>query len=304
MSLENDESGNSSILKDMKKNITDLSYQTLDTFNKQPLWRRLIVIIAGIVFGLLGVLLVIYRETAFNKIVEYSDKWYNFPFTPFILGGLIFLTSFPPLIGFSFLSAAVGVIFGISIEGWVVIFLGSLLGSVGAFLLFRIILKKKAKLLIESNDRLLAFSSVLNDNRSYLILALIRICPFPYSFTNGALAGIPGVSLSHFALGSIISSPKLFLYLFVGQKIKNMGQTHDPYERLIDFLSIILTVIILAVTGWVLFSRTSKRLREIENQRMVENERYSDEFDRELDNEFELDDGLDNGNETDDARTV
>jgi uncharacterized membrane protein YdjX (TVP38/TMEM64 family) len=290
-SYDSVEDGNSSRFVQFKQKITDVSYQTLDTFNNQPAWRKAVVITAGILVSILGLFIIIYRDAVFEYIVETSDKWSVNPWTPFVLVAFIFLTAFPPIIGFAFSSTVVGIVYGVTFKGWFIIAFASVTGSVSAFLVFRFFLKSRAEALVSSNEKLFALSSVLKDNNSYWILALIRVCPLPYSLTNGALAGIPGVSPLHFALGSIISSPKLLMYLFVGQKIKNIGETSDTMKKLVDFLSIALTFVFLAVTGYVLFAKTNRRLREIENQRMVESERYSTT--RLLDDEFELDDELD-----------
>nr|CAI6607374.1 AIF_HP1_G0030750.mRNA.1.CDS.1 [Saccharomyces cerevisiae] len=56
---------------------------------------------------------------------------------------------------------------------------------------------------------------------SYWILALLRLCPFPYSLTNGAIAGVYGISVRNFSIANIITTPKLFIYLFMRVFFRN-----------------------------------------------------------------------------------
>lgn len=243
-----------------------LTRALLDAWSKQTILGKLVLIIIGILFACLCGVMVVFHEPLLDMIVDYSDKWSHIPWMPFALGSALFVISFPPIIGFSFVNTVIGVLYGISFKGWLTIAIGSISGSVASFLVFRYYLHTRAQALISSNKKLYAFSSVLRDNNSFWILALIRVCPFPYSLTNGALAAVPGITITNFALGSIISSPKLVMYLFIGTKIKDIGQTRDPMSRFVDIASIVLTMVALTLTGWLLFTRTTKRLQELERE--------------------------------------
>lgn len=147
-------------------------------------------------------------------------------------------------------------------------FLGirSVTGSILAFALFKTVLRSQAEKLIRWNPKFEALASILQDNNSYWILALIRMCPFPYSLTNGAIASVSGVSLRNFSLASIITSPKLAMYLFIGSRLKNMGETDSTASRLFDLLSIILTAVVLSLTAWILYFRTKRRYLELQRR--------------------------------------
>lgn len=275
------------MISSAKKEAEDATQTAIHIWNKQPLWGKFLIVLTCCLAGVAGVMFLVYHEYLLHLIVEYSDKWAEISWMPFVLMGLLFIISFPPVIGFSFVNTVTGAVYGISFKGWFIIAFGSIVGSMASFLLFKFTLRKKAESLVRSNQKLYAFSSVLQDNNSFWLLTLIRVCPFPYSLTNGALAAIPGVTLLNFFLGSLISSPKLVMYLFVGQKLKDIGRTTDTWTRVTDVLSIVLTMGVLTFTGWLLFTRTSNRLREIETNGGAIHTTGPDDLERHLRDDYD-----------------
>jgi uncharacterized membrane protein YdjX (TVP38/TMEM64 family) len=268
----------------VKREAERVSNTALALWNKQPLWGKALIVALGLCGVLLGILFLIYHEYLLQLIVKYSEEWEPIPWVPLVLMGLLFIISFPPVIGFSFVNTVVGAVYGITFKGWFIIAFSSITGSVAAFVLFRYALKSKAQVLIHANPKLLAFSSVLQDHNSFWLLALIRVCPFPYSLCNGALAAIPGVTVLNFFLGSFISSPKLVMYLFVGQKVKDIGKATDTLSRVVDILSIIGAIAVLTFTSWLLFTKTTERLKEIEQRGALDEE---DDLERQLSGDYE-----------------
>lgn len=282
------------VVRNSVQQFQEVGRNAINWFKAQPAWKKIIIVLLLGVFGLCGLLFLVYHEYLIQLVVEYSDKWEQSSKTKFILSFLIFLVSFPPLIGFSFLNTIVGCVFGISFKGWFIIAFSSIAGSLCSFLLFKYVLNDKAEMLIRSNKRFNAFSAILRDNNSFWLLALIRLCPLPYSLTNGSLAAIPGITALNFTLGSLISSPKLVLYLFIGSKIKNIGETKNNWERAVDIGSILLTVVALLVTSWVLFTKTQNRLIELEIQRELDLEASNQLIGDYDETEFDIDNDTDN----------
>lgn len=278
-----EESSFSRIYRQGRDEVHNVTESALKLWHKQPVWRKLLLILAVLSGAVLGALFLVYHEFVLHLIVEYADKWAELPWMPVLLMFLLFIVSFPPLIGFSLLNTVVGALYGISFKGWFIIAFASITGSVVSFIVFRYAFKERAKALIRANQKLHAFSSVLQDNNSFWLIALIRVCPFPYSLCNGALSAVPGLKVWNYFLGSLISSPKLVMYLFVGQKVKDIGKATDTWTRIVDVLSIFATLIFLTLTGWLLFTKTSERLRLLEEARVNDLERQlSDGYDDNL----------------------
>ncbi|CCH42996.1 Golgi apparatus membrane protein [Wickerhamomyces ciferrii] len=275
-------------INEAKDQITKVSYQVLDWWNIQPFYKKALLVLANIFLVLMALLSIVYHETLVHYVVEYSDKWSKKPISLLIIAMMLFIISFPPLIGFSFTNTMAGAFYGVSFKGWSIIAFGSITGSVAAFIFYRYILKSRAHALISSNQKLYAFSTILQENNSFWILTLIRLCPFPYSLTNGALAAIPGVSILNFTLGSVISSPKLVIYLFIGAKLKDLGEAKDTTTKIIDFASIILTFVFLILTGWILYMKTNKKMEELRVESGFQQSDENQNFENFLENDSEI----------------
>lgn len=241
-------------------------YYFSNQFTELPLWQKLLVSVAGVCFLILGIVLLVFHNSILEYLVDTSNELRMKKTTQFILGMLIFIVGFPPLIGFSFLSTSTGLIYGVSFQGWFILAFSSVTGSIASFALFQNLLKSRAEKLVHMNKRFEAFSSILQENSSYWILALLRLCPFPYSLTNGAIAGVYGISLKNFALANLITTPKMFIYLFIGSRIKSLGETKSTGAKLFDIFSILITFLVLTLTAWLLYFKTQKRYHELKNK--------------------------------------
>lgn len=253
-------------------------YHLSNQFFKLPLWQRIIVTVTTVLFLILGIMFLIFHKTILNSLVETSNNLREKTSTQFVLGLLIFTVAFPPLIGFSFLSTSTGLIYGVSLHGWLLLSISSVTGCIASFYVFQNILKSRAQRLVHSNKRFEAFASILQENNSYLILALFRLCPFPYSLTNGAIAGVYGVSLRNFAIANFITTPKMFIYLFIGSRIKNLGETKSTGEKMLDLFSILFTLTVLFFTAWLLYFKTQNKYRELINKQNQEQPSISSEI--------------------------
>lgn len=253
-------------------------YHLSNQFFKLPLWQRIIVTVTTVLFLILGIMFLIFHKTILNSLVETSNNLREKISTQFVLGLLIFTVAFPPLIGFSFLSTSTGLIYGVSLHGWLLLSISSVTGCIASFYVFQNILKSRAQRLVHSNKRFEAFASILQENNSYLILALFRLCPFPYSLTNGAIAGVYGVSLRNFAIANFITTPKMFIYLFIGSRIKNLGETKSTGEKMLDLFSILFTLTVLFFTAWLLYFKTQNKYRELINKQNQEQPSISSEI--------------------------
>lgn len=247
-----------------------LLYQAKNQFDSLQTWQKLLAYFTGVCFFILGVLFLVFRHKIMAKIVETSNDLEAKTSTQFILVLLIFIVGFPPLIGYSFLSTSTGLIYGVTFHGWFLLAFGSVCGSVASFAVFKNILHSRAEKLIHANRRFEAFASILQENNSYMILALFRLCPFPYSLTNGAIAGVYGISLRNFAIANLITTPKLVLYLFIGSRIKNLAETNSPGSKLFDIVSILITICVLMITAWILYYKTNQRYKQLQSQRNQE----------------------------------
>ncbi|KAL6950816.1 hypothetical protein ACO0QE_000098 [Hanseniaspora vineae] len=242
----------------------NLYTKNVKRFKKLRLWQKIILIILLVLFLSFVLTFVVMHKKILEYLVETSNELYLKWYTSWVLFVLLYIVAFPPMIGYSLLSTSVGMIYGVSFYGWVLLASGTILGSISSFYIFKKFLHNQAENLVHSNRKFEAIASVLQENNSYILLALVRLCPFPYSLTNGALAGIYGIQLRNFVIANCIVSPKLVLYLFIGSRFKNLGEEDNP-NKWFDLMSIVFALSVLSVTAGVLYSKTRKRYRELQS---------------------------------------
>lgn len=74
--------------------------------------QRILIGVACVIVGVLGVLLLIYHDRFFHLLSPYAEKWRNLPFGWLIIWVGICIVSFPPLIGYGALLGAAGFVYG------------------------------------------------------------------------------------------------------------------------------------------------------------------------------------------------
>ncbi|ODV81898.1 Golgi apparatus membrane protein TVP38 [Suhomyces tanzawaensis NRRL Y-17324] len=241
--------------------LNTLSRQSMDWYNAQPRYKRVLLQIL-VAFGFVaGLLVLVFHKYIIHILVLLSDSWSELRFGLVILFSLIFLVGFPPLLGFSALSMLCGMIYGFSF-GWPLLASASVSGSFCSFLVFRYVLRNQATKLINHNEKFRAFSEILREDSSLLLLILIRLCPLPYSLSNGGLAAIPELSATTFLLASLITCPKLMIHVFVGKKLKELGDETKPKStKWVDFVSIIITGIAASLTTYIIYNKMQRKLQ-------------------------------------------
>jgi hypothetical protein len=122
--------------------------------------------------------------------------------------------------------------------------------------------------LIEKDPRFAALALTIKHDGLKLLI-MIRLCPLPYSLSNGALSTIPTVTWQQFMLATALVSPKLLLHVFVGSKLGELaekGKTMDARTKAISYVSIAIGVVAGALTGFVIYRQTKIRAKELEEQ--------------------------------------
>lgn len=130
----------------------------------------------------------------------------------FVLGYAVGTVAFAPG---SILTLAAGAVFGIG-QGLVLVFLGAVLGSTGAFLVGRHLARDVVERRTQGNPRFQALDRSIGQEGLKLVV-LLRLTPImPYNFLNYAL-GLTRVRLSHYVIGSLGMLPGTLLYVYSGR---------------------------------------------------------------------------------------
>ena len=245
-----------------------LAQQSLRAFQKLSLFQQSILVAAGVFSAIFGILFLVYNERIFTWLVPVAEKWRALPGGWLILFGIIVLTAFPPMIGYSTSVTTAGFLYGFP-GGWPVAAGANLVGSLLALLLFRTLLKSLAARLAAADARFAAFERVLARD-GFRILAMIRLCPLPYSLSNAALATFPAVRPGPFVAATALATPKLLIHVFIGSRLAELAASGekglDFGAKLANWLGIGIGVTIGVLTGWVIYRRMMARTRELEGK--------------------------------------
>jgi uncharacterized membrane protein YdjX (TVP38/TMEM64 family) len=168
-----------------------------------PLHRSLVAfaILLGWVFIILSVL---YSEAFFTWLATVSKTWREIPGGWLIAFMLIFVTSVPPIVGYSTANTIAGFVYGFPM-GWPIAAAACVVGSLAAFMACRTVLSGHVHRLIGTDHRFVALGQVLRKD-GLLYLTGIRFCPLPFSLSNGFLATIPSISPLTFVISTALST--------------------------------------------------------------------------------------------------
>lgn len=142
-------------------------------------------------------------------------------------------------------------------RSWFVVASATVVGSLCSFIVSRTLLSDFVYRLVANDSRFVALSSVLKHDGLKLLI-MIRLCPLPYSLSNGAMSTVPTVKPLTFALATAIATPKLMIHVFVGTRltaIADSGEKMDATTKAINWASIVGGMTLGALTGWLIYRR-------------------------------------------------
>ena len=96
---------------------------------------------------------------------------------------------------------------------------------------------------------------------------MIRLCPLPYSFSNGALSTFKTITPLNFALATALATPKLAVHVFIGARLGALAGDTSKMQtstKVINWASIVFGMILGIGTGWWVYKRTKARAKQLE----------------------------------------
>lgn len=226
------------------------------------------LILAGIgstIIIVLGVLMLVFSHQFFAWLEPIAHKWRDLPGGWAILWAGIFITGFPPVIGYSLLITTSGFVFGFW-RGWLIAATSATIGSVSSFIACRTVLTNYVNRLVGDDPRFKALGLTLKHD-GIRILILVRLCPLPYSLSNGAMSTIPTITIRNFALGTALATPKLMIHSFIGSRlalIAGVGGKLDKTTQLINYASVVGGGLLGLGLGYFIYKKTTERARQLE----------------------------------------
>jgi len=111
--------------------------------------------------------------------------------------------------------------------------------------------------MVATDKRFAALSLTLKHD-GIKLLCMIRLCPLPYSISNGAISTFPTVRPWAFMAATALSTPKLMIHIFIGTRLRMLaeeGRKMDAKTRAINYGSVVGGLILGVATGWIIYKR-------------------------------------------------
>ncbi|KAF7713923.1 Uncharacterized protein PECH_000919 [Penicillium ucsense] len=242
-----------------------------ERYNELTLLQKIGLYVASFAALALGVGIMLLTGKLFIWLGPVAEQWQNSWLVAFVIWIGIFFISFPPLVGWSTLGTVAGFIYGWW-KGWLIYSTATVVGSTASFYVSRTVLSKFVNRMMERDKRFAALALTLKYD-GLKLLCMIRLCPLPYSFCNGAVSTFPTVQPLMYGLATAIISPKLLVPAFIGSRLRLLsekGEQMSAGSKAINIISIIVTVCIGVFTGYYIYNRTLARAKELEAQEREE----------------------------------
>ncbi|KAL2256126.1 hypothetical protein VTK26DRAFT_2144 [Humicola hyalothermophila] len=102
---------------------------------------------------------------------------------------------------------------------------------------------------------------------------MIRLCPLPYSLSNGFLATVGSIRARTFALATACATPKLLVHVFIGSRLALLAESGDEMsgaDRAINYVSMVLFGLVGFGVGLFIYRRTMARAEELAREEGLE----------------------------------
>lgn len=229
------------------------------------LLQRILACVGIVLLNVLGILFLIFNERIFGWLEPLAERWKETRGGWTILWAIIFVAAFPPVIGYSTAGTTAGFVYGVG-EGWLILASATVVGSLCSFLVSRSVLRKWVERMIAHDKRFAAFSLILKHD-GLKLLCMIRLCPLPYSLSNGALSTFPTIHPLSYALATALVTPKLLIHVFIGSRLAVIARTREKMtmvDRAVNYSGIAIGAVVGILTGLYIYRQTMARAKELE----------------------------------------
>ncbi|KXX73970.1 Golgi apparatus membrane protein tvp38 [Madurella mycetomatis] len=250
--------------------VTATNYSLRLYLNLSPVQRGLLVLASTAVLAV-AILFLVYSHRIFTALAPVAAGWRATPGGWVLLWLVTAVTAFPPLMGYSTCVTVAGFVYGFPV-GWPIAASATVAGSAAAFVASRGWLRGYVHGLAGKDRRFVALGQVLRRD-GIGVLAMIRLCPLPYSLSNGFLATVGSIRVGGFAVATALSTPKLLVHVFIGSRLALLAESGDKMSagaRAINYVSMFLFGLLGFGVGLFIYRRTMARAAELAREAELE----------------------------------
>ncbi|KAK4132444.1 hypothetical protein BT67DRAFT_336937, partial [Trichocladium antarcticum] len=252
--------------------LTTLAHQSLALYLALPRLQRAAVLAAGALVVALSAIFLVYSHAIFAALAPLASSWRGAGARAWCLVWLATCcTAFPPVIGYSTATTVAGFVYGFP-GGWPLAASATVAGSTAAFLTSRGVFARYVHRLVGGDRRFVALGQVLRRD-GVGVLVMIRLCPLPYSLSNGFLATVGSISVGRFALATACATPKLFVHVFIGSRLALLAESGDKmtgWDLAINYASMGVFGLLGFAVGVFIYRRTMARAAELAREAELE----------------------------------
>lgn len=252
--------------RDRAINVVEKGYRRfMQIWNKLSLLQKILLVVGIVIFDTILILFLVFNEKIFSALQPLAEKWKSTSGGWIILWIITFFTAFPPMIGYSTCGTTAGFVYG-AWEGWLILATATVAGSTCSFIVSRTVLKSWVERMVAHDKRFAAMTLTLKQD-GLKLLCMIRLCPLPYSISNGAMSTFPSVSPAMYAAATAIITPKLLIHTFIGSRlaaIAKSGEEMSAGTKAVNYASIVFGAILGMSVGYYIYNKTMARARELE----------------------------------------
>ncbi|BFZ64545.1 hypothetical protein YB2330_005692 [Saitoella coloradoensis] len=222
----------------------------LQAWHKLSKPQKIGIIISCLLLIPLIVLVFTYHHKIVTYLTPYARHVQSLSWGFLIPGLLCFILSFPPLFGHEIIAVLTGFVYGPWV-GWGVIAVSTFLAECVLFVIFRRFFRERCLAFRRGHPRDWAVFCRVVEEGGWWMLVLIRLSAIPGHFSTLGFASMEGISFWAMASAAAVSTPKMFLPVYVGYLLALSG-SEDRKTSPVEYVVFAVTgVLTLAIGGWI-----------------------------------------------------
>lgn len=228
---------------------------------RRKYWLWWIAAIAGCVaIGLIAY----YRDTIVEKFEPHKEDIVNFPVSYIYPVLILIILSFPPLGGHEIVLLVVGLIWGLWI-GFAIACVGTFVGEMLCFFLFKYLLTKKAQE-VEQKSIFYACLARMQREGGIVIISVVRFSIIPGHVVT-AIQSCSGMSWWKYSIAVIISLPKQLAVVWLGELFGETGNgAAQKQSRIISLTVFFVTALMSILALYSIYMRARRYYPELQRE--------------------------------------
>ncbi|GAA5953017.1 hypothetical protein JCM3765_003033 [Sporobolomyces pararoseus] len=226
---------------------------------KYWLWW-IVTILACVAVGLIAY----YRDTIVEKFEPHKEDIVNFPVSYIYPVLVLIILSFPPLGGHEIVLLVVGLIWGLWI-GFAIACVGTFVGEMLCFFLFKYLLTKKAQE-VEQKSIFYACLARMQREGGIIIISVVRFSIIPGHVVT-AIQSCSGMSWWKYSIAVIISLPKQLAVVWLGELFGETGNgAAQKQSRIISLTVFFVTALMSILALYSIYMRARRYYPELQRE--------------------------------------